>query len=237
VFSFVIPAYNEAALIVATVRSVQAAGLAAGLDHEVIVVDDASDDGTGELAAALGVQVVRVDLRNIGAVRNAGARVAAGNTLIFVDADTIISADVVRAVVRARQSGAIGGGAMVKMDEPIPWWARIYARVVLWLLRRGRLAAGCFLFAARDHFEAVGGFDERLFASEEIALSRALKRRGKFVVLPEFVQTSGRKVRTYSGAEIFRMSARLAFRPGLLKRRSALDIWYGPRRIDRREGQ
>lgn len=230
--SFVIPAHNETAWIDATVRAVQSAATGAAVAYEVIVVDDDSDDGTGAIAASLGATVVRVCLRNIGAVRNAGARLASGDTLVFVDADTLITADVVRAVVEARRDGVVGGGALVAMDEPLPRWAKVYAHVVLWVLRRARVAAGCFLFADREQFAALGGFDERLLASEEITLSRALKRRGRFVILPVFVQTSGRKVRTYSGAEVFRISARLALRPWLVRRRAALDLWYGPRRPD-----
>jgi hypothetical protein len=81
-------------------------------------------------------------------------------------------------------------------------------------------------------FLAAGGFDERLFVTEEIALSRALKRQGRVVMLPYVVHTSARKIRTYSGWEILRMSLRFAMRPWLVKDRRALDLWYGPRRPD-----
>ena len=83
-------------------------------------------------------------------------------------------------------------------------------------------------------FEAVGGFDETLYAAEEIALCRALGERGRFVVLRETVLTSGRKLRTYSAGELLRAMIRvlLAGRAGLADR-SRLDIWYGPRRPDR----
>jgi GT2 family glycosyltransferase len=102
-------------------------------------------------------------------------------------------------------------------------------------MRRLRWASGCFLFIAREEFHQIGGFNESLFASEEIAFSRAIKRRGRFVLLSHPVITSGRKLRTYSGPEILRVIVKLSLRPWLLKRRSELDLWYSQRRVDRRE--
>jgi glycosyltransferase involved in cell wall biosynthesis len=230
--SFVVPAHDEAALIGGTLRTLRAAADAAGEPYEVIVVDDASTDRTAAIAAAAGARVVTVNLRNIGAVRNAGARAARGDTLVFVDADTSITAAAVRGVIDARRGGAIGGGTRIQFDGPLPRWAAVYARVVLWLLMRMRWAAGCFLFASRDAFAAAGGFDERLFATEEIALSRALKRQGRVVMLPQVVRTSARKIRTYSGWEILRLSVRFGLRPWLVRRREELELWYGPRRPD-----
>ena len=131
-------------------------------------------------------------------------------------------------------AGAVGGGAAVRFDEPTPRWVRFVLPVSIWLARRFRITGGCFLFCSRTAFEAVGGFDETLFASEEIRLCRLLQARGGFVILREAVLTSGRKLRTYSGWEIIRAMARIAFagKAGV-KDRSRLGIWYDPRRSDR----
>ena len=178
--------------------------------------------------------VVSVNVRQIAAARNAGAWAATGDTLVFVDADTWPSPGVVRALLTARANGAVGGGALVTFDGPLPRYARAWAWTFTWLSRRFNFAAGCFVFVARDVFAAIGGFDEAYFAAEDLAISRTLSRRGRFVILDEPVVTSGRKVRTYSGREIWRSFLKLAVRPGDLKRRAALDLWYGPRRADRR---
>ena len=71
------------------------------------------------------------------------------------------------------------------------------------LYRLAGLASGSFLFCTRSAFEVVGGFDERRYASEEVWLSLALRKQGRFVILREHVITSGRKLRGYSLRETF----------------------------------
>ena len=231
--SFIVPAHDEELSIVATVGAIAAAAATAGVGHEIIVVDDASTDGTAERALAAGAQVVRVAVRQIAAARNAGARAALGSTFVFVDADTLIGSDVVIGLCRVMADGAIGGGAAVRFDEPLPRWVKLVLPLSIWLARRFRITGGCFLFCSRTSFEAVGGFDETLFASEEIGMCRALHGQGEFVILREAVLTSGRKLRTYSGWELLRAFARigLAGRAGV-KDRSRLGIWYDRRRSD-----
>ena len=105
--------------------------------------------------------------------------------------------------------------------------------LVLGVYRLARWASGCFLFCTREAFQATGGFDEDVYAAEEVRMSRALARRGRFVILRESVTTSGRKLRTYSAWELAR-----AVRLGASRRRSldggqeGLEAWYGERRPD-----
>jgi glycosyltransferase involved in cell wall biosynthesis len=229
--SFIVPAHNEEQLLPATLASIVDAARSLGLAFEVIVVDDASTDRTAEIARAHGAQVCSVSLRQISAVRNAGARTSAGGRLFFVDADTVVTPEVIDAAIRALDAGAIGGGAVVRFDQPVPLWARVVARFTVWTMRLTKFAAGCFIFCTREAFDAAGGFDETLFASEEIWFSRALKRQGRFVILDTSVTTSSRKAHMYSGLEVLRMTWPLFYR-GLdaLRDRRHLDLWYGKRR-------
>lgn len=231
--SFIVPAHNEESSIAAVVAAISGAATSAGATFEIVVVDDASTDATSERAAAAGARVVPVGYRQIAATRNAGARAALGETFVFVDADTLIGSDVVVGVLGAMASGAVGGGAAIRFDEPVPRWVKWLLPACLWVFRRLRFTGGCFLFASRTAFEAVGGFDETLYASEELALCRALRTKGELVILRESVLTSGRKLRTYSGWEILRGAMRIALagRAGV-QDRSRLDIWYAPRRPD-----
>src|SRR5262245_53002781 len=118
--SFIIPAYNEQLLIGRTLRAVHEAAQALGEAYELIVVDDASSDQTADMAVKYGARVVQVNHRQIAATRNAGARVAAGEMFVFVDADTEVSEAAVRAAVKAMQNGAVGGGCRFRFDGSLP---------------------------------------------------------------------------------------------------------------------
>lgn len=231
--SFVVPAYNEERLLGRTLAAIHGAGRELARTYEVVVVDDASTDQTVAIADAAGARVVRGAWRQIARVRNAGARASAGDVLIFVDADTVVSTAAVRATISAVDSGAVGGGAAVMPDGQLAWWVRPAFRLSNFWARQFHLAYGCYLFCTRRAFDATGGFDESLFATEEIAFSRALSRVGRVTIVRESVLTSGRKLRTHK----FREYAGLLFlllRHGtrVLRGRDRLALWYGERRDD-----
>jgi glycosyltransferase involved in cell wall biosynthesis len=228
IISIIVPAYNEEKLLGDALRTLHASAAAVGQPYEIIVVDDGSTDRTSEIARAHDARVVAVAVRHIAAARNAGARQARGRFLMFVDADTLVPATVLTQAVEALEAGAVGGGAHAVFDAATPPWATRVLAVTLWTMRITKWAAGCFLFARRDAFERVGGFDERFFASEEIHLSRALKKHGRFVIIPGSVITSGRKASVYTLPQATWQFLRL-LRPGSTKRRDRLTFWYGKR--------
>ena len=231
--SFVVPAYNEALLLGATLDALHLAALSLGDDYEIIVVDDASTDATALIAERHGVRVVSVAHRQIAATRNSGARAAQGELLVFVDADTIVNEAVVRAAIDALRGGAVGGGAAVAFEGVVPLYGRLLLPIMIRLFRATRWAAGCFVFCTRAAFDAVGGFDEAFYCAEELVLSRALKRQGRFVVLRHAVTTSGRKLRTHKIREILPLLVRLALGGSrVLKQRDGKDLWYAERRDD-----
>lgn len=231
--SYIVPAHDEERLLGATLRALHAASAVVDEPYEIIVADDSSADGTAAVAANCGARVVRVAHRQIAATRNSGAKAATGDRLLFVDADTLVDAAVIGAALQALRDGAVGGGAAARFDGRVPVYAKVLLGAVVWLFRTCGWAAGCFVFCTRPAFEAVGGFDETLYASEEIAMSAALKRQGRFVVLRHAVTTSGRRIRAYSAWELLGVLARVAIRgPSALRSRQEVRIWYEKRRID-----
>jgi Glycosyltransferases involved in cell wall biogenesis len=101
--SAIVPAYNEAQRIGAVLEPLLAAPSVA----EVIVVDDGSTDGTGEVAQKYGVKVVRLpENQGKGAAMSAGVHEATGDTLLFLDADlTGLTAKHVEDLVQAYKAG------------------------------------------------------------------------------------------------------------------------------------
>lgn len=223
--SFIVPAHNEGMLIGRTLKAIQESAHETAEPYEVIVADDASTDDTAQIALRHGARVVPVDFRRIAAVRNAGRRAAVGELLFFVDADTVVTRPAVRAAIRALRCGAVGGGAAVRFDGPVPLYATILERMVFpWLLPLLQMAPGCFIFCTRRAYQAAGGFDEELAWSEEVRFARRLQQQGRFVFLREKVFTSGRKLRAHSALSLLGVAIQL-----VLGRRSGLDYWYGPR--------
>jgi glycosyltransferase involved in cell wall biosynthesis len=235
VISFVIPAHNEERLLGRTLAAIHSAAETAAEPYEIVVAVDSSTDGTARLAAECGAITVSVSCRQIAATRNAGARAASGDMLVFVDADTQVNHNAVEEAARAMRQGAVGGGAGIRFDGRVPLYARLLRPVALLSFRLTRTAAGCFLFCTRTAFAAVGGFDEKYFGAEEVVMSKALKAQGKFVILRTTVVTSGRKLRAYSANELMLSMLRLALGGRkAVQKREGLELWYSERRPDPR---
>ena len=179
--SLVIPAFNEQALLPRLLRTVEAARdrYTHGRDAiEVIVADNCSTDDTAEIAERMGCRVVRVETRNIGAVRNGGAREARGELLCFVDADGQVHPDVFNAVDDALSSGKYSVGATgVNLERWSLGIAASWMLLVPMVLVTG-IDTG-LVFCRRVDFEAVHGYDERRAAGEDVFFHAALMRLGK----------------------------------------------------------
>ncbi|HEY7001462.1 MAG TPA: glycosyltransferase [Candidatus Udaeobacter sp.] len=232
--SFIVPAYNEELELSSTLGAIRAAVSNVAQAFEIIVVNDASTDATPEIAERAGARVVSIHRRQIAAARNAGARVARGEYLFFIDADTQIDRVHVAKAMALLEAGYTGGSARGVMDGFIPLWSRVFLRAFCTLYFGLNLGAGAFLFTTRHNFEAAGGFDEQYFAGEEVYFSLALRKLGRFKVLREPVLTSGRKLRMYSAKEILgTLFMMILGGPRMARSRARLHLWYeGKREIN-----
>ncbi len=229
--SFVVPAHNEEHELAQTLGAIRVAAEASGKTRELIVVDDASTDATAAIARQFGARVIPVNLRQIAAVRNAGARVARGEILFFVDADTRIAPGHVTAGVAALEAGCSGGSARVAVDSHLPFWARLCIRSFCAIYFALGLGVGAFIFARRDLFAKAGGFDEQYFAGEEVYLTLALKKLGRFKILAEPIVTSARKIRMHPARFVLTQSFFIVLGgKGALRKRDRLDLWYDGKR-------
>ncbi len=229
--SFVVPAHNEEHELPETLRAIRAAAQVSSQNYEVIVVDDASTDATAEIARQFDAKVVSVNFRQIAAVRNAGARASVGDVLFFVDADTQIAPGHVTAALDCLTNGYVGGSARIAVDREMPAWARIFIKTFCAFYFAAKLGAGAFIFTRRESFEAIGGFDEQFFAGEEVFLSMALKKLGRFKILSEPIVTSARKIRMHKPHFILAQSFFIIFGgQRALRKRERLALWYDGRR-------
>ncbi len=189
-WTVVIPALDEADQITGAIASARAAG------SEIIVVDGGSRDATSERAAASGARVVN---SAPGRARQlaAGARLARGDTILFLHADTRLppgwDASVREALADPR---VVGGAFRLRFASRSPalrlieWGTRV--RVALLRLPYGDQA----LFVRRSVLEAMGGVPQAPIM-EDLDLVRSLKRRGRIICLRLAVTTSARR---YHGA-------------------------------------
>lgn len=229
-FTIVIPAHNEANFLPSTLETL--AKTFAEIDYagRIIVVNDSSTDATAEVAISHRADVVDVSLRNIGAVRNAGAKLCQTPWMIFLDADTLLPAQTLAAALDQLATGVAGGGAAVEIDPQkklsIFKWAMFYGVKIAWQ-SIGGWAAGCFMFCQREAFESFGGFDEEFLATEEYFFSKAIAKKGRFVLLRQPVITSARKLEAYSTLELVRFVTLPIMRPTrLFKSKVGLEILY-----------
>lgn len=225
--SFIVPAHNEELFLPKTLTAIRSAAQALNIPHEIIVVDDSSTDRTNPVARELGARVINVNRRQIAAARNSGARAAVGELLFFVDADTTVTHEAVSSALKRMEKGAIGGGAVTYFEDAVPLYARLLLASFGILTRLASLSGGAFMFCTKRAFEAVGGFDERLYGAEDAAMSAALKKEGRFVMLREGVATSGRRVRSVTGLRVLALMLQIAVLPSHLKNRKNVErVWY-----------
>jgi peptidoglycan/xylan/chitin deacetylase (PgdA/CDA1 family)/glycosyltransferase involved in cell wall biosynthesis len=186
--SVIVPACNEAANIVATVRSLLASHYPA---IEVIVVDDGSTDGTAALVHGLrlpGVQVIRQPNLGKPAALNAGIRRARHGLVVLVDGDTVVQPDTIFRLVQPfvdPRVGAVSGNTKVaNRRRLLGRWQHLEYVVGFNLDRRMFALMGCIPTIPG----AVGAFRRRVLAdvcgvpadtrAEDTDLTMAILRAG-----------------------------------------------------------
>lgn len=187
--SIVIAALNEAEHIPATLAPLQAMR-ARGV--EVILADGGSTDATKPLAALL---VDRIVDSHQGRARqmNAGAKLALGDTLLFLHADSTLPPDADQLILRRLQSTSRAWG---RFDVSIKG-QHFFLPVVAWCMNhRSRLTGIATgdqgLFMTHDAFTAAGGF-ANIPLMEDVAMCVTLKKNSPPLCLKQKIITSGRR--------------------------------------------
>lgn len=172
--SIVVPAHNEENFIAQCLNSLKNQNYPNDY-FEIIVVNNKSIDKTSEIADSFDVKILDQHDGFVGAVRNAGANVARGEYLAFIDADCIAPLDWLAQGVGAltSENAVFGGGANLK---PNPHWIE-----KSWLLENKsppKELLGCCIFIKKSDFFDIGGFDEKITSGEDSKFSVSLKDHG-----------------------------------------------------------
>ena len=182
----VIPTYQRRELVRRAIASVFAQ---TNRDHELIVVDDGSTDGTREMLEALGgrIRYRWQKNRGPGAARNAGIRIARAPVVAFLDSDgrwlpdhLAVVTEMLRRHPEALVASTCPGFVVAGRERPDE--ARVVPVLAHLMVTNDPGLVSC-MAARRSTLLAVGGFDERLAVAEDSDLWLRIAIRGPFVML------------------------------------------------------
>lgn len=208
-FSFIIPAHNEARYIRFAVQSIYTH--ATGHEFEIIVVDNASTDNTADVVRKSypDAKVIFEKRKGTGFARNAGAAQAKGDMLIFFDSDVVMPASWLPTMIQNFSQNP----SLVALSGPyyhigLASWQRFWERAYYYLgvaphqwffarlLNVGGILIGGNIAVKKNIFEAVGGFDTNLtFWGDDTMLAKRLIKKGRIDFSNKlFVYTSSRRI-------------------------------------------
>ena len=207
--SFVVPAYNEEALLPACLAAIRAEIARAGCDAEVLVVNNASTDRTAEVAAAAGVLVVHEPLKGLVQARRAGFDASRGVLIANIDADTLVPPfwldRVDAAFARDKNLVALSGpydyhdvALHIRLATRI-FYAMGYVAYVFnkHVLGVGSMLQGGNFVVRRDALAKIGGFSDAFqFYGEDTDIARRMSRVGNVTFTWKLLaKSSGRRLR------------------------------------------
>lgn len=177
-FSIIIPAHNEEHYLGRCLDSIDRARMFHPCSCEILVVANRCTDTTETIALSRGARVLHDDECNLSHIRNTGARAAQGEILVTIDADSAMSTNMLAEIDRVLSSGRYIGGGVPIRTERLSFGILATGVFFLFYFLKTRLAGGLFWCFRRD-FEAVGGFNEKIFIAEDLDFARRLRAYGQ----------------------------------------------------------
>ena len=185
--SVIIPAHNEEKYIEATLEALKAQDYGW---FEVVVVANGCVDQTAAVARGQCNRLIVLSQKSLGVARNLGAKMAKGEILVFLDADTWLDPQALKVIAqqftKANAAGTVKGRPDVK---------RLHYKLVYFLenfTHRTRLHLGSsgVIICWRDHFIQAGGFDEGLEVRENSELIWRLRKFGSYKYIDSVAATT-----------------------------------------------
>lgn len=190
--SFVVPAFNEEALIARCLNAIIKEINRSKCDSEIIVVDNASTDKTNKIASSIpGVKVVYEPVKGLVQARRAGFMASKGDLIANIDADTLLPEGWLNTAIRefSKSSAMVAlSGPYIYYDAPlrVRLMTRLFYRVSYCfyrlnrLLKVGSMLQGGNFIVRREAINAIGGFNlDFNFYGEDTDLARRLSLVGQ----------------------------------------------------------
>ncbi len=219
--SVIVCAHNEAFYLPACLHSLLAQSR---LPDEIIVVNNASSDATGDVARAIpGVRVLDEPRKGLTVARESGRAIAEGELLVYVDADCRAPLAWLEHVERR----FLRDGTLLALSAPYrfydwDWWGRLLIRaydvtlapltqiLVKHVLGIGTIFYGGNFAVRREALQQIGGFDTTIeFHGEDTNLGRRLHELGKVTLVQDcYLYTSARRYRAMGKGAVIRLYIR-----------------------------
>jgi glycosyltransferase involved in cell wall biosynthesis len=175
--SVIIPAHNEERYLPKTLEALQRQSYGW---FEVIVVANGCTDRTREVARGRCQRLIVLSQKSLGVARNLGARMARGDILLFLDADTILEPMALRVIAEHFTGSDAAGTVQGRPDESRLAYRLVYALknfVHRWSIHPGTSGV---IICWKEHFMRIGGFDEGLEVCENSELVKRLTCTGHY---------------------------------------------------------
>jgi rSAM/selenodomain-associated transferase 2 len=188
--SVIIPTYNEATNIRATIQTLLLND-ENNLIKEIIIADSSSNDDTVSIAQSLGVKVVISPQKGRSAQMNFGALNAIGEIFYFLHADTIPPKNFTKDIMNLVEQGYGAGCFMLSFDYN-HWFLKTncwFTQFDIDAIRFGDQS----LFVTKYNFEKVNGFCKEHIVMEDQHIIKQLKKITRFTIIKKSVITSARK--------------------------------------------
>ncbi len=183
--SIIIPAYNEELYIQKTLESIKQQTYK---DYEIIVILDSCKDNTETIVKKYTKNIFKINKRNVSAAENLGAKKAKGDILVFLDADSTISKNLLFEVEKACKKHIGGTTKTLSIENKLK-------AHILWAIgnigRNFFMAASGFKFCKKQVFP---GFPENIHIAEDTFFMKRLKKLGKLKYIRNaHIKTSARR--------------------------------------------
>jgi glycosyltransferase involved in cell wall biosynthesis len=201
-FSVIVPTLNEEKYLPQTLASVKRQDYKG--EFEIIVADGMSQDRTVDVARRYTDRIVLVNRKGVSAGRNEGAKVATGDILVFLDADTIACDNLLTNIYKNfRHKNVLAGTPRILTTEYgktmiLYTIANELGINALFKIKKPIMPAVC-LACRKDVFWKIGGFNEDLKVAEDVEFSAKIRKlQGKFVFMRNtYVYTSPRRLKKW----------------------------------------